>query len=233
MKNGDAHCYSPRSEPSMAALKEDRTLPKLSARTAAMAGAITLAAVLGWTSYAFMSSRATDQFAACRSGNVAGGAIGGPVELVDEAGQTVTDQQIFAKPALVYFGFASCADVCPLDNARNVEVADLLAKDGIDLTPIFISIDPTRDTPEALAEYTSGLGENLQGFTGTIEQVKAAAAAYKVFFQIPENAATDYEVDHTTLTYLVLPQIGFVDFFQRDMSAQDVAEHAACFLRAN
>jgi protein SCO1 len=217
----------------MASLKEDRTLPKISARNAAVIGAITLAAVLGWTSYAIMSARTTDQFAACRSGNVAGGTIGGPVELVDEAGQTVTDAQIFAKPALVYFGFASCADVCPLDNVRNVEVADILAKDGMELTPVFISIDPARDTPAVMAEYTSSLGENLQGFTGTIEQVKAAAAAYKVFFQIPENATSDYEVDHTTLTYLVLPQIGFVDFFQRDMSAQTVAEHAACYLRAN
>lgn len=195
-------------------------------------GAIALAAVLGWTSYTIMSQRAADQFAACRSGNVAGGAIGGPFELVDETGQTVTDQQVFAKPALVYFGFGSCADVCPLDNARNVEATDLLAKSGFDVTPIFITVDPSRDTPAALTEYTANFGDRLLGLTGSAEQVKAAAAAYKVFYQIPENTGADYEVDHTTLTYLVLPQIGFVDFFQRDTPAQEIAEHTGCFLKA-
>ena len=196
-------------------------------------GAIALAALLGSTSYMVLSQRAADQFAACRSGNVAGGAIGGPFELVDETGQTVTDTQVFAKPALVYFGFASCADVCPLDNARNVEAADLLAKDGLALTPVFISVDPARDTPAALAEYTDNFGDTLIGLTGSPEQVRTAAAAYKVFFQIPENAGAEYEVDHTTLTYLVLPEIGFVDFFQRDTSAKDLAEHAGCFLKAS
>ena len=191
-------------------------------------GAIALAAMLGWTSYMILSQRA-----ACRSGNVAGGAIGGSFELVDETGQTVTDKQVFAKPALVYFGFASCADVCPLDNARNVEAADLLAKDGIEVTPVFITVDPARDTPAALAEYTDNFGDTLLGLTGSPEQVRTAAVAYKVFFQVPENAGADYEVDHTTLTYLVLPEIGFVDFFRRDASARDLAERTGCFLKAS
>ena len=202
-------------------------MPKLYVSVAAIA----LAAILGVSSYTFMSRRGADQFATCRSGNVAGGAIGGPFELVDESGQTVTDLQVFAKPALVYFGFGSCADVCPLDNARNVEATDLLARAGYDVTPIFITVDPARDTPAALTEYTANFGDRLLGLTGSAEQIKAAAAAYKVFYQIPENAGADYEVDHTTLTYLVLPQIGFVDFFQRDTSAQDIAEHAGCFLK--
>ena len=207
-------------------------MPKLSARTGAAVGAITLAAILGYTSYALMSGRAPDQFAACRSGNVAGGAIGGPLELVDEAGQTVTDTQIFAKPALVYFGYASCADICPLDNARNVEAVDLLAKAGYDVTPVFITVDPGRDTPAAMSDYTANFGDNLVGLTGSAEQIKGATRAYKVFSQIPENPGTEYEVSHTTLTYLVLPQLGFVDFFQRETTAQDIADHAACFLKA-
>ena len=164
---------------------------------------------------------------------MAGGAIGGQLELVDETGQTVTDQQLFSKPALVYFGFASCADVCPLDNARNVEAADLLAKSGFDVTPIFITVDPDRDTPEALASYTENFGENLLGLGGTPAQIKAATNAYKVFVQFPEDLSGNYQVSHTTLTYLVLPQIGFVDFFQRETSAQDIADHAGCFLTAS
>ncbi len=202
-------------------------MPKLYASV----GAIALAAVLGWTSYAIIAQRNSDPFAACRSGNVAGGEIGGHFELVDETGQTVTDVQVFAKPALVYFGFASCQDVCPLDNARNVQAADILARNGFDVTPVFISVDPGRDTPAALTDYTDGFGENLLGLTGTPDQIKTAAAAFKAYYQLPQDTSGDYEVDHMTITYLVLPQHGVVDFFQRDASAQEIADHTGCFLK--
>ena len=210
-------------------------MPKLDPKLWVTTGAVALAAVLGWTAYVVTSNRASDVFAACRSGNVAGGAIGGPFQLVDETGQTVTDTQVFTKPALVYFGYASCPDVCPLDNARNVEVADILAKQGAELTPVFISVDPARDTPAALAEYTDNFGPNLLGLTGSAEQINAAAKAYKVFFQIPENAdaAAGYAVDHTTVTYLVLPGLGFVDFFTRDATSDVIAERAGCFLKSS
>lgn len=202
------------------------------ARLAAYLGVIALAALLGWTSYIVLVKRPDDAFADCRSGNVAGGAIGGPFELVDETGKTVTDADVFTQPALVYFGFASCPDVCPLDNARNVEVADLMKARGLALRPIFISVDPGRDTPQSLAEYTDNFGESLLGLTGTPAQVKVAADAYKVFYQVPENATGNYPVDHTTLTYLVLPGIGFVDFYHRETSATEIADRAGCFLTA-
>ena len=198
-------------------------------RAGASAGVVALAALLGWTSYQILSRNASDAFAECRTGNVAGGAIGGPFQLVDEAGQTVTDQQVFAKPALVYFGFASCPDVCPLDNARNVEVATAL---GQDVTPIFISVDPARDTPAVMAEYTDNFGPSLLGLTGTPEQVKTAATAFKVYYQIPEGATDNYQVQHTTLTYLMLPGTGFADFFQRESTAQEMTDRVGCFLKA-
>lgn len=202
-------------------------------RLYATAGVLALAAVLGWTSYQILSQRAADPFADCRTGNVAGGTIGGSFTLINELGQTVTDQDLFAKPALVYFGFASCADVCPLDNARNVAAAALLAAQGIDATPIFITVDPGRDTPKVLLDYTNNFGEQLLGLTGSIEQVKAATAAFKGYFKIPDNAGANYEVDHTTLTYLVLPKTGFADFFPRETSAKDMAERAGCFVKAS
>ena len=202
-------------------------------RLYATAGVLALAAVLGWTSYQILAQRAADPFAECRTGNVAGGTIGGAFTLVNEVGQTVTDKDVFAKPALVYFGFTSCTDVCPLDNARNVEAATLLAAQGIDVAPIFITVDPSRDTPKVLQDYTNNFGDQLLGLTGSIDQVKAAAAAFKVYFKIPDNAGADYEVDHTTLTYLVLPKTGFADFFQRETSAKDMAERASCFVKAS
>lgn len=206
-------------------MKEGRAVNRL----IASAGVVALAALLGWTSYQIVSRNAADAFAECRSGNVAGGAIGGPFTLVDETGKTVTDRDVLDKPALVYFGFASCTDVCPLDNARNVAVATAL---GQGLTPLFISVDPGRDTPEVLAEYTDYFGEGLIGLTGTPEQVKAAATAFKVFYQIPEGATDTYQVQHTTFTYLMLPGIGFADFFPREVTAQELTERVGCFLKA-
>ncbi len=179
-----------------------------------------------------INAPADDPFAACRGAAVAGGQIGGPFSLVDTTGRSVTDAEVLSKPALVYFGYASCPDVCPLDNARNTEAAGLLAKQGLEVTPVFISVDPTRDTPPVLADYITNF-PGLQALTGTEAQVKAAANAYKVFYQMPEKRDPGYTVDHTTMTYLMLPKSGFADFFQRDATAQEIADRTACFLKAS
>lgn len=199
----------------------------------ATGGAIALAALLGWSSYLVIRSRSDDPFSACRTGAVAGGQIGGPFSLTDTKGNAVTDAQILAKPALVYFGYASCPDVCPLDNARNAQASDMLAKQGLVVTPVFISVDPTRDTPQVLADYVSNFSEKLVGLTGTEAQVAAAAKAYKVYYQLPEKRDPGYTVDHTTMTYLMLPKTGFADFFQRDATPKEIADRTACFLKAS
>ena len=97
-----------------------------------------------------------DLFTKCRSTQVIGGAgtIGGPFTLINQDGETVNDKDVITEPSFVYFGYTFCPDVCPLDSARNAEAVDLLAQKGISVTPIFISIDPKRDTPEAIAEFT-------------------------------------------------------------------------------
>ena len=197
----------------------------------ARAAAIALAALLGWQGYRALQSQSADAFAECRSGAVAGGEIGGPFTLTDTKGNVVTDATLLAKPALIYFGYASCPDVCPLDNARNTEAVALLAAQGLDVTPVFITVDPTRDTQAVLADYAENF-EGLLALTGSQAQTDAAAKTYKVYFQIPEKRDPGYMVDHTTLTYLVLPKVGFVDFFQRDATAQEMADKAACFLKA-
>jgi protein SCO1/2 len=198
----------------------------------ASAAAVALAALLGWQGYQMVAHRSADAFAACRSGAVAGGQIGGPFSLVDGAGKTVTDATLLTKPALIYFGYTSCADVCPLDNARNAAAAGLLAKQGLDVTPVFISVDPTRDTPQVMADYASNF-DKLVALTGTEGQVDAVAKAYKVYFQVPQKRDPGYAVDHTTMTYLMLPKTGFADFFQRDAKAEEIAARTACFLKAS
>ena len=202
-------------------------MPKFYASVAAIA----LAALLGWQGYRALQSQSADAFAECRSGAVAGGEIGGPFNLTDTKGNAVTDATLLAKPALIYFGYASCPDVCPLDNARNTEAVALLAAQGLDVTPVFITVDPTRDTQAVLADYAENF-EGLLALTGSQAQTDAAAKTYKVYFQMPEKRDPGYMVDHTTMTYLMLPKVGFVDFFQRDATAQDMADKTACFLKA-
>jgi protein SCO1/2 len=179
------------------------------------------------------SSKESDQFAKCRSSSITGvvGSIGGPFTLIDQKGRTVTDADVITEPSLIYFGYTFCPDVCPLDMARNGEVVDILAQTGKSATPIFISIDPKRDTPEVMAEYSEWVHPKMMGLTGSQEQVKAVSKAYRTYYKLHSDEGNEfYLVDHSTMTYFVLPSHGFVEFFRRDQSAEKVAEKAACFI---
>ena len=203
-------------------------MTKLYAGVAAAA----VAAFLGASAWYVVANRADDAFAECRQGQVAGGDIGGPFTLVDTTGKTVTDKDVITKPSLVYFGYTFCPDVCPLDMARNVEAVDKLDAQGLDVTPVFISIDPERDTPAALADYASNLHPKLVALTGSPEQVKAASLAYKTYYKAQPAEDEFYLVDHSTFSYLVLPKIGFVEFYKREATPQQMAENVACYVDA-
>ena len=178
-------------------------------------------------------SREDDQFADCRTSTVAGGgaAIGGPFELVDHKTRSVTEKDVIVEPSLIYFGYTFCPDVCPFDTVRNAEAIDLLAEQGISATPVFISIDPERDTPEVLDLYVENIHPKMVGLTGTDEQVKAASKAYRTYYKRHNDDPEYYIVDHSTQTYLMLPEHGFVEFFNRNVSAEQIAETAACFIK--
>ncbi|GLS86228.1 protein senC [Cypionkella aquatica] len=193
---------------------------------------VAIAGLLGGTAFVAWQQRAADPFAQCRGSALAGGAgdIGGPFTLVNEAGQTVTDKQVLAKPSLVYFGYSFCPDVCPLDGARNAEAVDLLKAKGMDVTPVFITIDPERDTPEVLKDFTQNLHPDMVGLTGTPEKIQAASRAYKTFYKKQETGDQYYLMDHSTFTYLMLPGLGFADFFNRDDTAAQMADRTACFI---
>lgn len=178
-----------------------------------------------------------DRFAQCRASNVAGGSgqIGGPFTLVSETGETVTEKEVIDQPALIYFGYTFCPDVCPLDNARNAEAVEILEGRGKIVKPVFITIDPKRDTPEVMAEFTDYHHPRMLGLTGSEEQVRAASQAYRTFYQAHEPVAGEedfYLVDHSTMTYLSLPEHGFVEFFRRDVTAEEMAERVQCFIDA-
>ena len=202
-------------------------------RVYALTGAVAVAALLGATWY--VTTGEVDKFANCRAGAVGTGvaSIGGPFELIDENGTQVTDKDVITKPTLVYFGYTFCPDVCPLDNARNADAMRLLQDRGHDVQAAFITIDPERDTPEQLSDFTSFMHEDMIGLTGTPEQVKAASQAYKSYYrkQDPEVGMEDYYlIDHSTFTYLMFPDTGFADFFKRDETPASMADRVECFI---
>ncbi len=164
----------------------------------------------------------------CKGSVVAGGkaSIGGPFTLVNHLGETVTDADIITGPTLVYFGYTYCPDVCPLDTARNAEVVDILVRDGVDVQPVFISIDPGRDKPEVLADFVEVIHPRLIGLTGTTQQVDAASKAYRTYYA-KNGEGEDYLMDHTTFTYLMGAD-GMWEFYRRDVTAADMAESVAC-----
>ena len=166
---------------------------------------------------------------ACGASVVAGGkaTIGGPFTLVDHMGVTRTEKDIIDGLTLIYFGFTFCPDVCPLDNARNLEAIDILDGKGVDVTPVFISIDPARDTPEALADYVEVSHERMIGLTGSDEQVAAASKAYRTFYS-KSGDGEDYLMNHSTFSYL-MDQSGFLEFFRRDVSPEAMAEIIECY----
>ena len=197
------------------------------------AGAVAVAAIAGMAIWPGLRSGG-DPFAQCRASAIAGGvgSIGGPFELLNASGETVTDADILTKPSLVYFGYTFCPDVCPLDAARNAEALDILTADGVEAQAVFISIDAARDTPDVVGEYVSYIHEDMIGLTGSPEQVKAASQAYKTYYRLhePEDGDDFYFVDHSTQTYLMLPETGFADFFRRTDTSEQIAARTACFI---
>lgn len=202
-------------------------------RTVAYTSAIAIAALLASTAYFAFGPSAEKQLAGCSQAAVAGGAIGGPFELVSEDGITMTDVDLFTKPTILYFGYTFCPDVCPLDNMRNADAQRILDDKGYDVQTAFITIDPERDTPEVMKEFTSLFHDNMIGLTGTPEQVKVASKAYKTYYQKQVDGDPDYYLmDHSTQTYFVMPDRGFVDFFKRDDTPEKMADTIACFIDA-
>ncbi|MBL3568238.1 SCO family protein [Rhodovulum sulfidophilum] len=173
-----------------------------------------------------------DRFAACRSGGSRSGLseLGGPFTLTDQTGAVRTETDVIDGPTLIYFGYTFCPDVCPFDNARNADAVDLLERQGYQVRPVFISVDPARDTPEALAAFASMMHPRMLALTGTPDQVQAASRAYRTFFRIRDPEDPYYLIDHSTFTYLAFPETGVVEVFDRDTTPEDMAARVACLV---
>jgi protein SCO1/2 len=168
---------------------------------------------------------------------LAGSGLGGPFALIDQNGRAVTDQTYAGKYMLVYFGYTFCPDVCPLDTQKlatalrtfEAKSPDRAAK----VQPIFITVDPERDTPAALKQFVAAFHPRLVGLSGTRAQVDAAKKAYKVYAQKagPADATKDYLVDHTAIIYLMGPDGAPISFADHNATAAQIAADLDRYVR--
>ncbi|MGE0094149.1 MAG: SCO family protein [Alphaproteobacteria bacterium] len=148
--------------------------------------------------------------------------VGGPFTLVDQQGRTVTDEAFRGRWMLVFFGFTHCPDVCPTAlNDMSATLTELgAAADKVQ--PIFITVDPARDTVEAMSQYVANFDPRIVALTGTPEQIAQAAKAYRVYYKkVPQG--DDYTMDHTGILYLMDPQGRFMTHFTPNTPPADMA----------
>ena len=152
--------------------------------------------------------------------------IGGPFSLVGADGKPVTDRDFRGRYMLIFFGFTHCPDICPAELQVIAQALEQLGDKAKTVVPIFITLDPERDTPQAMANYVKSFGPNFVGLTGSPEAIEAAAKAYRVAYSKVENkdSAGDYSVDHSALAYLMDPEGRYVTHFSYGLSADQMAE---------
>ncbi|MGW8207333.1 MAG: SCO family protein [Hyphomicrobiaceae bacterium] len=152
--------------------------------------------------------------------------IGGPFELVGKDGKTVTDKDFRGRYMLVFFGFTHCPDICPAELQVMSAALDDLGDKADQVVPVFITVDPERDTPELVTAYVENFGPNFVGLTGSLEAVDKAAKAYRVTYQKfqEEGAGDNYSVDHSALVYLMGPDGKFVTHFPYGTTPEKMAD---------
>jgi protein SCO1/2 len=154
--------------------------------------------------------------------------IGGPFSLVDQTGKSVTDKDFRGRYMLVFFGFTHCPDVCPAELQVMADALGQLGPKASKIVPVFISLDPERDRPEAVGAYVKNFGPNFVGLTGSPEAIAAAAKAYRVSFSKFEykdsNGQSGYSIDHSTLLYLMDKNGEYITHFSYGTPAAKMAE---------
>lgn len=156
-----------------------------------------------------------------RSGEAA---IGGPFVLTSNTGQTVTDQTYRGKWMAIYFGYTFCPDACPTALSNMSIALQKLGTDADKLQPLFITVDPKRDTREVMAAYLQSFDRRFVGLVGTLAQTDAAAKTYKVYFERHEDGGDNYLVDHSAYFYLMGPDGEFVDVIEGVTPGDQMAE---------
>jgi len=151
--------------------------------------------------------------------------VGGPFNLVTTSGEAYTEKNLLGKWSLVYFGFTNCPDICPAELDKMTAVMNVVEKEyGAIFNPVFVSVDPARDTPTRMGQYLRDFHPSFTGLVGDYASTKAACKAYRVYFSTPPKADPngDYLVDHSIYVYLMDPEGQFQEAFGQSVTADEV-----------
>jgi protein SCO1/2 len=161
--------------------------------------------------------------------------VGGPFQLTDQDGRRVTDQDFRGKWMLVFFGFTNCPDVCPTALQVMAAALDKLGASAERVIPVFISVDPERDTPAQLALYVRSFHPRLVGLTGSPQEVEAAAKAYRVYFKrvADPKSSAGYTMDHSSIVYVMGPDGHYRTHFTHATGPDVMAERLARLLASS
>ncbi len=161
--------------------------------------------------------------AARGGGNAIG--IGGPFTLEDGSGKPVTDRDFRGKYMLVYFGYTFCPDVCPTTLSAVADAMDKLGPDAARIRPLFITVDPRRDTPAVVKKYAAAFGPEITGLTGTPEEIARVAKEYRVYYAEHRTGPgpNDYSMDHSSVLYLMDPKGAFLAPVRADRTGDEIA----------
>jgi protein SCO1/2 len=157
-------------------------------------------------------------------------AIGGPFQLVDQTGQTVTEKNLQGRPSIIFFGFTHCPDVCPTSLFEMSEVLRAMGKDADRVNAFFVSVDPERDTPAAMKDYLSSFDPHLKGLTGDAKDIAKMTTAYRVYAKKVPLKDGDYTMDHTALIYLMDRDGRFVAPFNLKRTPEEAAAELKRYL---
>lgn len=183
---------------------------------------IALLAVAPWDGSAFKGGKSQQTGKAL---------IGGPFTLTDQTGKRVTEKDFLGKYMLVYFGYTYCPDVCPTELQVISGALDKLGAKADDLTPVFITVDPKRDTPEQMASYVSHFHKKLVGLTGSEDDIRKAAKTYRIYYKRSAEtqsdagkADEDYLMDHSNVIYLMDKDGSYLAHFTYSTDPDALAE---------
>jgi protein SCO1/2 len=162
-------------------------------------------------------------------GTPAGVTVGGPFALLDGDGKPVTDKDFRGKYMLVYFGYTFCPDVCPTTLNAVGDALDKLGPKAEKIRPLFITVDPKRDTPALVKQFAAAFGPRIVGLTGSAEQIAAVAKAYRVYYAEHRTGPgpDDYTMDHSSILYLMGPDGRFIAPIRADLPPDAMAASLA------
>lgn len=148
-------------------------------------------------------------------------------------GRAVTERDFAGRYLLVYFGFTHCPDICPTTLLKVQNVLAQMGSQAEKIQPIFITVDPERDTPQVAAEYARHFGSQMMGLSGTPAQIKAVADRFKVYYSVSkdEGSALGYSVDHSGFLYLMGPDAGYLTHFSGQVSEQELLTGLKTYVR--